>query len=152
MQTHLFQFGWNTHYFSTKVERYLPCTQRTYGSPAFPGGHLHTGLPRSLLHSAPSPHGLFTEQGSARQPALFLKLKNKQWYRKHYIILSSLFTKSILHLPAVWVSSESSEATAKRSLSTRCAISVSSACIVSARIEPLSNIHVSIIVTFHIEI
>merc|ERR1711981_640603 len=56
--------------FSTKVELYLPCTQRTYGSPAFPGGHLHTGLPRSLLHSAPSPHGLYTEQGSARQPAL----------------------------------------------------------------------------------
>ena len=76
-----------THYFSTKVERYLPCTQRTYGSPAFPGGHLHTGLPRSLLHSAPSPHGLFTEQGSARQPALFWKLEDKQCYGEEDIII-----------------------------------------------------------------
>ena len=86
-----------THYFSTKVELYLPCTQRTYGSPAFPGGHLHTGLPRSLLHSAPSPHGLFTEQGSARQPALFWESGDKQCYGKEDIMWVQSSCKCVYH-------------------------------------------------------
>ena len=84
--------------------------------------------------------------GKTARSVVKIRRQTMLWKRVYHInkvAWSSLFTKNILHLPAVWVSSESSEATAKRSLSTRCAISVGSACIVSARIKPLSKIYVS---------
>ena len=123
------------------ISHSLPRTHLWYGSPAVPGGQVHTGRPCWFSHSAPSPQGLLTEQGSDRHPDL----------RKHITAVSAIlmshmllciWIKHILYcspktnkIPAIWTACKSPKASANRTLSASLTLSIQSAWILATWIK-----------------